>query len=161
MTNQIQFTGIPWHYYFYECLYHFVIMGTLYVAVFFIGSLLLLLFSLKRLTILPKRIGHFGLFLLLFLIVGSLVNGVWSCLIYGHIYDSFDYVIDFTPFWPVTMNPDPPRVEGYGTTLTELNSIWFAFSAFTWIVTLVLYRLTLQKIKVKKSVPTIDTITNK
>src|SRR5580658_11225378 len=90
MKNEIQFTSIPWHYYFYVCLYYLIFIGPIYVAVFFIGSLLLLLFFIKRPTILPKRIGHFGLFLLLFLIVGSLVNGVWSCLIYGRIYDSFD-----------------------------------------------------------------------
>ena len=146
MKTGIISEGIPWHDYFAESLLYFVFMGAIIVIGFVIGSLLLFLLSRKSLGILPKRIGHFGLFLLLFLIVGSLVNGVWSCLIYGHIYDSRDYVFDFIPFWPVTMNADPPQVESYGATLTEVNAIWFAFAIFTWTVTVVLYRLILKKL---------------
>lgn len=152
MSNEMQFKGIPWNDYFAECLLYVLFIGTVVIILFFIGSILLFLFSRKSVGVLRKRIGHFGLFLLLFLIVGSLVNGVWSCLIYGHIYDSRDYVVDFMPFWPVAMNPDLPRVEGYGTTLTEVNAIWFAFAIFTWAVTVVLYRLFLKTLQNKAKV---------
>jgi hypothetical protein len=152
MKTGVILEGIPWHDYFAECFLYFVFIGAIHVVVFIIGSLLLFLSSRKKLGVLPKRIGHFGLYLLLFLVVGSLVNGAWSCLIYGHIYDSRDYVVDFMPFWPVVINADPPQVKSYGTTLTELNVIWFAFAVFTWTATIVLYRLILKKLQNKATV---------
>ena len=120
-------------------------MGQVHLIVFVVGCLILVAVPRKRQGFCEGESAISGLFLALFLIVGSVVNGFWACLIYNRFYHSADYIFDFIPFWLVTMNANPPKVEGYGTTLTELNAIWFAFAACTWAVTIVLYRLILRK----------------
>ena len=126
-------------------------MAVLHCGVFIIGCLVLFFLSRKKPDVLRKRVFNFGLFLLLFLIVGSLANGIWGCLIYNRLYHSVDYIFDFTPFWPVTLNVDRPHVEGYGTTPGQLNAIWFTFAAFTWAVTVALYRLSHRKLQKARS----------
>src|SRR3954463_11873104 len=104
-----------------ECLEYFVLMGVFHIVVFIIGSILLFFCSLKTLKALPRRLFKFGMFLGIFLGVGSLVNGVWACSTYNRLYHSYDYFFDFIPFWPVGSYAEHPQVETFGTTLTELN----------------------------------------
>jgi hypothetical protein len=112
-----------WHDYIGECFLYFAPMSVLHLIVFVIGCLVLAVSSRKKTGLFRRRIGHFGLFLLLFLFVSSLVNGLWSCLIYGHLYSSSDYVFDFMPFLPVSRCAERLQVTAYGTTLTELNAV--------------------------------------
>ena len=58
---------------------------------------------------------------------------------------STDYVLDFTPFWPITQKViDMPfgdqRGQLLGVTLTQLNMVWFLFALGTYGVTVLLYR---------------------
>jgi hypothetical protein len=94
-------------------------MAVFFGIIFIIGALGLALFSRKNFW---QRISNFGLFLTLFLVVGSLANGIWACSIYNHLYHSYDYIFDFIPFRPVTLNADPLRVDGYGTTLRKRHT---------------------------------------
>lgn len=85
------------------------------------------------------------MFLTLLLIVGALCNGVWSCLVRGRLYCSTDYVLDFTPFWPIKQRViDLPfgdqRGQLFGVTLTQLNIVWLLFATGTYGVTALLYR---------------------
>jgi hypothetical protein len=139
------FKGIPWRDYLQECLMYLVIMGLAYFIVFVIGCLIVAALPRRDPGICRRRIGHLGLFLIVLLAVSALANGLWSCLIYNRLYHSSDYVFDFLPFVPVTMNADPPRVEGFGTTSIELNAVWCAFATFTWVVTIALYRVIAQR----------------
>jgi hypothetical protein len=143
--------GIPLTHFFTECLWYFVPMGVLHLIVFLLGSLILTLIPRNETGLLGRRIGHLGLFLILFLIVGSIFNGVWACFIYNHLYHSADYIFDFIPLLPVTMNADAPQVSAYGTTLAELNIIWFLFAAATWAVAIGLYQFILREMKAKRA----------
>jgi hypothetical protein len=140
-SNISIYPSIPLSSYFLECLWYFVPMSIFHLAVFLIGCLILWGVLQKKPDKLRKQVGRFGLFLVLFLVMGSLVHGLWSCLIWNRFYHSSDYVFDFIPFVPVTTTVEAMRVDGYGTSTIELNFIWFAFAAMTWIITVVLYRL--------------------
>ena len=82
-----------------ECLVYFLFLGVVHVMMFAIGSIVLVTaFALREPhTTVLRRVRRFGLFVLLLLLVGSLVNGLWSCLVWGRLYYSTDYVVDFTP----------------------------------------------------------------
>lgn len=140
------FPPIAWSNYPSECLWYFAPMAVLQAAVFVIGSLILGFVSQREPGKLRKRICRLGLFLGLFLVVGSLINGIWACLIYNHLYHSSDYIFDFIPFWPVTMNADRPHTEGYGTTFLELDGIWFAFATLAWATTAACYFSIIRKL---------------
>jgi hypothetical protein len=142
---------IGWTDYPSECLEYFVWMGISHIIIFIIGSILLLFCSLKNLKALPRRLFKFGMFLGIFLVVGSLVNGVWGCSTFNRLYHSYDYFFDFIPFWPVGSFAEHPQVEAYGTTLTELNLLWFIFAAFTWGSTIAIYRFTRRKLAQRTS----------
>src|SRR5439155_13427321 len=97
-------------------------------------------------SVLKSRARRLGLFIGLFLLVGSLGNGLWSCLIWGRLYDSMDYIFDFTPFWPIARRViDEPWGDEhgrlFGVSLFQLQLIWFLFAAGTWGLTVALYRL--------------------
>jgi hypothetical protein len=66
-------------------------------------------------------------------------------LVYDRLYDSEDYVFDFTPFWPITnrvINATWGEDHGHllGVTLRQLQLIWFLFALSTWSTTAYLYR---------------------
>lgn len=77
--------------------------------------------------------------------VGALCNGVWSCSVWGWLSYSADYVLDFTPFWPIKQRViDLPfgdqRGQLFGVTLTQLNIVWLLFVLGTYGVAALLYR---------------------
>ena len=74
MNVEVIFKPIPWNDYVSECLTYLVIMGQVHLIVFVVGCLILVAVPRKKPGILRRRIGHFGLFLALFLIVGP---GQW------------------------------------------------------------------------------------
>jgi len=119
-------------------------MVVLHLAVFIVGCVILSILSVlphKQPGTLKRRIARFGLFMVLFLFVGALFNGLWSCLIWDRLYNSTDYYFDFCPFWPITRAViDAPwgdeRGRLLGVTLFQLQLIWFIFAAGTWTVTI-------------------------
>lgn len=126
---------------------YLLIMGLLYLAVFVIGCLVLAVLAIKQRGTFLKRVGRFGLFLGLFLIVGSIFNGLWGCLVYGHLYYQYDFFgCDFLPFVPFTQRGidgclDYERWHFLGISLFQLQLVWFSFAAGTWGGTILLYRL--------------------
>jgi hypothetical protein len=145
MSASLDPTPIPWSDFPTECLLYLATMSILHLAIFMVGCLILVTFALlrKRRDTLKRRIGHFGAFIALFLLVGSCFNGLWSCLVYGRFYTSADYVFGFIPFLPLTKS----WVEMYddqGQLMRvpfQLHVIWLLFAAGTWSVTVILYRL--------------------
>ena len=145
MVADYHLTPIPWNNFPQECLWYFVPMSVLHVVAFVFGCIVLVLFPHKQPGTLKRRIGRLGLFLVLFLIVSSLLNGVWSCLIWNHLYHSSDYIFDFTPVWPITwgMITRPfgnEQGQLLGVSLFQLQMIWFLFAASSWGITILLYR---------------------
>ena len=139
-------TPIPWREFPAECLLYFVGMGILQLAVFVIGCLVLAVLARKQPGTFLRRVGHFGLFSVLLLVVGSLFNGLWSCLMWDRLYHSTDYFIDFTPFWPITKNVidaawGDDHGQLLGVSLLQLNCVWLLFAVGAWSATIFLYRL--------------------
>lgn len=127
-------------------LINLLIMPWLLLAVFVIGCLVLALLARTQPGIFLKWVGRVGLFLGLFLVVGAIFNGLWSCLVFGHLYDSADYVVDFFPCWPITQGVIDAtwvneRGHLFGISLFQLQLVWFVFAAGTWGSTILLYRL--------------------
>jgi hypothetical protein len=138
---------IPWTQFPGECFWYlYPFMGVLHLVMFIVGCIILLMLSRKQSGTLKRRIGHFGLFMILLLFVGAFFNGLWSCLIWGRLYCSIDYVCDFTPFWPITQSViddsfGDSRGQLYGVSLSQLQCVWLLFAAGAWAVTIFLYRL--------------------
>jgi hypothetical protein len=87
-----------------------------------------------------------ALFWILLFFVAVIFNGVWSCSVWGRLYDSTDYVCDFSPFWPITQGViDAPWGNDHGhllgIKLWQLNLVWLVFAAGTWMTTIWLYRM--------------------
>jgi hypothetical protein len=150
---------IPWGTFPGECLWYLVPMSVFHLGVFIFGAILLAIFSTKQPGLILKRIGRFGLFLILFLLVSSISNGLWTCLVYNQLYHSTDYIFDFIPFWPVTwITVDTPWGDGHGklfVPLYQLRLVWFAFAAGTWATTIALYRV-LRRLKRKPDERTLE-----
>ena len=140
------FHPYPWSEFPAECLWYFVPMGVLHLAAFVVGCLVISGLAIRQRGTFVRRVGRFGLFVGLLLVVGSLANGLWSCLVWGRLYFSTDYVFDFSPFWPITQGLiDAPfgdmRGQLLGLSLFQLQLVWLLFAASTWAFTIVLYRL--------------------
>jgi hypothetical protein len=85
-----------------ECLLYLGLMGPVHLAILIAGCVMLAAMALKQRGSFFRRARRFGLFVTLLLVVGSIFNGLWSCLVWGRLYFSTDYVVDFSPFWPIT-----------------------------------------------------------
>jgi hypothetical protein len=128
-----------------ECLLYLALMGALHVAIFVVGCLVLAALAIKQRGTFLTRAGRFGLLVGLLLVVGSIFNGLWSCLVWGRLYISTDYVFDFSPFWPITQNViDAPFGDMHGqllgVSLFQLQLVWLLFACGTWGLVLFLYR---------------------
>jgi len=120
-------------------------MGVLHLVIFVIGCAVLGAIAIRQRGSFLRRAGHFGLFMGVLLAVGSIFNGVWSCLIWGRLYFSTDYVFDFSPFWPITRKVvdasfGDMRGELLSASLFQLQLVWLFFAAGTWAVTILVYR---------------------
>ena len=93
---------IPWSEFPSESAIYFVFMGMLHLVLFAIGCLIFAMLAIRQRGRFLRRVGRLGLFLGLLLLVGSVANGLWSCLVWGRLYYSTDYVFDFSAFWPIT-----------------------------------------------------------
>jgi hypothetical protein len=145
---------IPWMEFPLESGIYFVLMGVAFLFVFAVGCLILTAVTKRKRDVLAKRIGHFALFLFLFLVVGALFNGLWSCVVYNLLYHSTDYIFDFIPFWPITwIQVDTPWGDGHGklySSLFELRLVWLLFAICTWGTTILLHRASLKRLRIKK-----------
>ncbi len=129
-----------------ECLWYFVPMSVVHFGVFLLSFLVMAVLLRKERGVLGRCARRLALFIGLLLITGSLFNGLWSCLVWDRLYDSTDYVFDFTPFWPITRGViDTPwggeRGGLMGVSLFQLQLVWLLFAAGTWGVTVFLYGL--------------------
>lgn len=134
-----------------ECWEYIMPMSIFHLLAFIVGCIVLACLNRKQLSTFKTLAVRFGLFIVLLLAVASLFNGLWSCLIFDHLYYSTNYVFDFTPFCPVTLMAVNPQVvdlfgRPFGTTLFQVDAVWFIFALCTWVVTVLLYRLFVRKI---------------
>jgi len=140
------FQAVPWNQFPVELFFYVLVMGYLYIPLFVIGSFVLALLPQKKPKILIRRIVRFGLFVGLLLIVGSLFDGLWTCLVFNRLYYEPDYMVGFVPFWPITqgvINETFGDEHGklLGVTLTQLQMIWLLFALATWGLTVLFYLL--------------------
>ena len=140
------FVPYPWKEFPFECLWYLLPMGVVHLVIFVVGCVILAALAFKHRGTFLKQVARFGFFLALLLVVGSLFNGLWSCLVWGRFYHHPDYVFDFSPFWPITqMRIDTPnfgdrRGELIGVSLFQLNLIWLIFALGTWGISAFLFR---------------------
>jgi hypothetical protein len=156
MNDSFHPVPFPWSDFPAECLYYLVPMSVLHLVVFIVGCCVLLLPTRKPHSTIKRRVDRFALFMVLFLLVASFFNGLWSCLVWDRLYDSTDYVFDFMPFWPITQSViDAPWGDGrgrlLGVTLFQLQLVWFAFALSTWTVTFILFRFISRKLPPNQS----------
>jgi hypothetical protein len=130
-----------------ECFWYWFPLGVIFHGVFFLAGVIAIG------TVSIFRRGHFrewfirwSLFSVSFFVVAGLLNGVWSCVIFGRLYWSADYVSDFSPFRPITQGVLDARfgeeVGGLlGVSLHQLQAIWLLFAITAWSSGFALYRL--------------------
>lgn len=148
---------ISWGEVFVTWLCYPALMSVVHLAILIIGWIVLAV-AMK-----PWRPGasldpfkRLGLILALLLIVGSLFHLMWSYLIWGRIYFSADYFVDFTPFWPITqarvdMVFGNTRGQLLGVSLFQLQLVWLFFAAGTWGVTIFLDRSISKYLEARKT----------
>jgi hypothetical protein len=140
------FHAVPWDQFPAECFLYLLVMSYLHVPFFVVGSFVLALLPRKLPNTLTRRIVRFGLFVGLLLIIGSLFNGLWSCLVFNRLYYETDYFVGFVPFWPITQSVidatfGDEHGKLLGVTLTELQMVWLLFALGTWGITVLFYSL--------------------
>jgi hypothetical protein len=138
-----------------ECMLYITIMGLLHLIIFVFGCLLLVAGAIKQRDGFLRRVGRFGLFMLVLLIVGSIFNGIWSYAVWGRLYFSADYTFDFSPFWPITQKVidasfGDKHGELFGVSLFQLQLVWLFFAAGTWAITVLLYRFVSRRLPTNK-----------
>lgn len=145
---------IPWTAFPAECLWYLLPMSALHLAAFAVSCLVAVRVSRRQPGTSRRRIGRCALFIGLLLVVGSLFNGLWSCLIYNHLYHSTDHIFDFVPFWPISwIAVDTPWGDGHGqlfTSLFLLKFVWLLFAVCTWAVTIFLYQIVRRRLPPNK-----------
>ena len=147
---------IPWSEFPFEFAIYFVFMGMLHLVLIAVGCLIFALLAIRQRGRFLRRVVRLGLFLGLLLLVGSVANGLWSCLVWGRLYYSTDYVWDFSAFWPITQwIIDRPfgteRGQLLGVSLLQVQLVWLLFAAGTWTATILLYRLICKRPPANKS----------
>jgi hypothetical protein len=136
---------MPWSHFPTECLLYLAFMSVPHLAAFLVGYLIAALLLHRQPGAFRQRVGRLRLFMGLLLLVSSAFNGLWSCLIWGRLYESMNYLIDFLPIWPITRTViDVPWGNERGrlieVSLFQLQLIWLLFAAGTWGCTVFIYR---------------------
>jgi hypothetical protein len=133
----------------FDCIFYLISMGIVHFTIFILGCLVLFVISAlsrKQCGFLKQRVGRFALFNFLLLPVGCVFGTLWTGLIWGNLYYSYDSMGDFIPFWPITrsvIDYGAADVHGelFGVSLFELQLIWLAFALGAWTTTYNLYKL--------------------
>lgn len=140
-------TSIPWSEFPTECLWYIVVAILPHLVAFGLGWTILAFLPARQPSQFWRQLSRLGLFLAVFLVVGSLFNGLWSCLVWGRYYESSDYVCGFLPFWPPTeawFEP-LPRDDGTPASFTQLQLFWLLFTVATWGLTILVYRFVVRR----------------
>jgi hypothetical protein len=143
MATTVQAMAIPWSEFPAECLWYLRATSALHLVAFGVGAMVSAFLFQKQPGHFLRRICRLTVFLAVFLVVGALFNGLWSCLIYGRFYHSSDYLCGFIPFWPFTKYWMEMR-DSDGQLMEvplKMDFFWLLFTASTWGVTILLYRL--------------------
>lgn len=128
-----------------EILLYIGFMGLFHAAIVIAGLLLALPLLLGRKRRYLVFVRGFFVFNALLLVVSAMLNALWSCTIWGSLYFSTDYVVDFSPFWPITKHLiDMPFGDMTGRIFLGLNirhvqAVWFAFAFAAWTTAVFLY----------------------
>jgi hypothetical protein len=129
-----------------ECAWYWGPMSVVHAALFVVGVLCITALALWSRGHFRRRCRRWAIFNVCFFLTAGLVNGLWSCLVFGHLYWTTDYVFDFTPFWPVTQSLLDARfgdqVGGLlGISLFQLQALWLLFAISAWLGAFTLYRV--------------------
>jgi hypothetical protein len=95
------------------------------------------------------RISTLMIFQAYLLISSMIVNGFWSCIIWGKLYWSVDYTSDFSVFIPIRRSQieyswSAEMAGGLnGVTLTQLNLVWALFAISAWVLAFLATRWTI------------------
>ena len=134
-----------------ECLWY-LLPGLVFHAIGFIVVLFIVMI-LGWFRIQWPRLSTLMIFQLWLLISAMIVNGIWSCTIWGNLYWSVDYTSDFSVFmpirrWQVEYSWGPEMSGGLnGITLTQLNLVWTIFAISAWMIALFATRWTCTKLR--------------
>ncbi len=133
-----------------ECFYYFYLLWVPHLIFLIVVGSILGFLPAKQPVQRLRRILRFGLYLLLFLVVGSLFNGLWSCTVYIRLYESRDYAFGFFPFLPLTQSLIEPRLDQNGMPILrvswlQLQLVWLLFAAGTWAVTIFISRFIVRR----------------
>jgi hypothetical protein len=101
----------------------------------------------------------FVVFNICLLVTSSIMNAIWSCTIWGRVYFSTDYVVDFNPLYPISqawIEVPFGDVKGKifpGFSIAHVRAAWFAFAFAAWAGSIFLYSRTRRLwIKTKKDI---------
>ena len=133
-----------------ECAWYWAFMSVVHAAVFALGVGVFALASRFRRGRFRSWFRRWTFFTICFFITAGLTNGLWSCLVFGRLYWSTDYIFDFSPFWPITQRVLDYRfgdqVGGLlGVSLLQLQALWLAFAVCAWVSGYALYRWYLRR----------------
>jgi len=84
-------------------------------------------------------------FSICFLLTGAVMNGIWSCAIWGRVYFSTDYVVDFNPFYPISkawIEIPFGDTEGRilpGFSMLHVRAAWLTHAFAAWAGAIFLY----------------------
>src|SRR3954464_3655956 len=87
-----------------ECFVYWFYGGFIHCAFFLAGLIVITAASIFERRHFRRRLTRWATFNGFFFVAASLVNGAWSCVVFGRLYWSTDYVSDFLPFWPITQS---------------------------------------------------------
>jgi hypothetical protein len=140
------FQPISWSEFPDECLGYFMSMGILSVVALGAVCIVFAVLAVWQRGTFLRRAVHFALFAILLSTASALFNALWSCLIWGHLYFSTDYLVDFFPFWPITQRVIDAEFGGMrgqllGVSLFQVQLVWLLFASGTWTATILFYRI--------------------
>lgn len=129
-----------------ECAWYWAFMSVVHIVLFALGVAVLALASRSRRGQFRSWFLRWALFSVCLFITAGLTNGLWSCLVFGRLYWSTDYIFDFSPFLPITQRVLDYRFGGQaggllGVSLLQLQALWLVFSVCAWVSGYALYRI--------------------
>jgi hypothetical protein len=133
-----------------ECAWYWAFMSVVHIVLFALGVGVLALALRFRRGQFRSWFVRWALFSVCLFITAGLASGLWSCLVFGRLYWSTDYIFDFTPFWPVTQRTLDHSFGGQvggllGISLLQLQALWLLFATITWGAAALLYRFFLRR----------------
>ncbi len=140
MTDPYPITAIPAEALFYA-VYWGLVHAVVAVAVLALATPMLRR-GWRRYFTFARAFVTFSICLLL---ASALANGIWSCAIWGRVYFSTDYFVDFNPFYPISQTWIEIPFGGVkgkifpGFTITHVRVAWFLFAFASWASAIFLY----------------------